>query len=114
MKDIHELPDLMVELIETVEENSESSDRPTFTPRAVEIIKEISEYAQGTAIYKNFEAKANSFWPEGAPASEIWVFMLRKIVGAPLPVYRDTAVLCHMPALEKAIKRETPEGGAAE
>lgn len=106
MKDIKELPDLMVELIEAVEENSESSDRPTFTPRAVEIVKEISEYAKGTALYRNFENRAKSFWEENTPAWEIWIFILHKIVGAPLQIYRDAAVISHMPALEKAISRE--------
>ena len=32
--------------------------------------------------------------------------MLHKIVNAPFPLYRDAAVLWHMPELEKVIEEE--------
>ena len=103
MKNIEELPDLMVELIEEVEKNI-VDDGPIFTPRAVEIVKEISAFAKGTKIYKQQEQRAKEFWEKPHTAADVWAFMLQKIVGAPFPLYRAAAVLWHMPALEQAIE----------
>lgn len=113
MKNIEELPELMVELIEAVGEAEKGGEKRVFTPRAIEIVKEISEYAQGSGLFKTIKEEAESFWTEDTSPGEIWIFILRKIVGAPFQFHRDAAVLAHMPALEKAIGRETSEGGAA-
>lgn len=99
MKSIEELSDLMVELLESVDS---TSGKLKFPARATEIIKEISEYAKTTPFYKQNEGAATHFWND-EPPEEIWMFMLQKIIGAPAAIYRDTSVLGHMPALEKAL-----------
>lgn len=101
MNGTNELPDLMVELIETVDT---TTGIPKFPKRATEIVKEISAYAQGTRIYQDHvAARAEEFWPDNTAPEEIWAFMLQKIVGAPTTLQRDASVLCHIPALEKAL-----------
>lgn len=101
MKDINELPDLMVELIEATDT---TTGIPKFPKRATEIVKEISAYAQGTWMYRDLAAeKTDRFWPDSTKPEEIWAFILRKIIGAPTTLHRDASVLCHMPALEKAL-----------
>lgn len=101
MKDIEELPGLMVELLESVDCPNDDA-APKFPRRATEIVKEISEYAKDTKIYRE-SADARTFWADGTPPEEIYTFMLEKVVGAPTTIHRDAAVILHMPALEKAL-----------
>lgn len=104
MTKIEELPDLMVELIEAVEEASKGGEEPNFTPRAVEIVKEIAAYSKTTKIYQQQAERAAEFWAEPHTPADVWLFMLDRIVNAPFELYRVAAVLWHMPALEKAIE----------
>lgn len=106
MRNIEELNDLMVELLENVDEASGGGESLVFTKRAKEIIKEISDYAQGTELYKHSADRAAEFWKDGTAPADIWVFMLNKVINAPFALYRNAAVLIHMPALEKAIEEE--------
>lgn len=107
MKSIDELPDLMVELINNV---TAEDDHIEFPGRACEIIKEIVDYAKETKIYSENRKKAESFWENDATPTDIYYFMIRKIVDAPTQIHRDAAVLLHMPALAEALKREEPVG----
>lgn len=100
MKDRSELADLMVELIEIVDT---LADVPIFSKRSTEIIKEISAYAQTTEFYKTFKETADNFWPDGTLPEKIYGFILDRIANAPTSIHRDTSVLGHMPALEKAL-----------
>jgi hypothetical protein len=106
MKNIEELPDRMVALIEAVEEASQGQDAPVFTPQAIEIVKEIAAYSKTTKAYQQQAERVAEFWAEPHTPADVWTFMLHKIVNAPFPLYRDAAVLWHMPALEKAIEEE--------
>lgn len=108
MKYISELPALMVELMENVEEQGEDLK---FTQRASEIVKEISAYAKTTNFYKRSQEVAENFWKEGTKPKEIYCYILSLVVNAPTDLHRDVSVLGHMPALEKAIseyEEETP------
>ena len=107
MTKIEELPDLMVELIEAVEAASNGGEELIFTPRAVEIVKEIAAYSKTTKAYQQQAERVAEFWAEPHTPADVWTFMLHKIVNAPFPLYRDAAVLWHMPALEKAIEEAT-------
>lgn len=100
MKKISELPDLMVELLEGVDD---TTSVPKFPKRATEIVKEISAWAQTTHFYTDFAKDFRDFWAEGTPPEEIWMFMLQKIIHAPTVAHRDLSVIGHMPALEKAL-----------
>ena len=103
MKNIEELPDLMVELIESVDDTAAA---PKFPRRATEIVKEIAEYAKTTKIYQENTETALDFWEDGTPPEEIYIFMLQKVVNAPTTLHRDSAVILHMPALEKALSMQ--------
>ena len=107
MKDMSELAGLMVELMESVDIQE---DVPIFSQRSTEIIKEISAYAQTTGFYKTFKETADNFWPDGSQPEDIYGFILDRIVNAPTTIHRDTAVLGHMPALEKAITAKEEAG----
>ena len=100
MKSKDELPDLMVELIESV--NTETGV-PKFPKRATEIVREISSFAQTTRLYKSQQEKANSFWEEGKKPEDVYAFMLEKVVEAPFDFLRDASVILLMPVLEKAL-----------
>ena len=52
MKNIEELPDRMVALIEEVEAASQGTDTTVFTPKAIEIIKEIAAFSKSTKAYQ--------------------------------------------------------------
>ena len=106
MKDRTELAGLMVELMESVDIKAEEQK---FPQRATEIVKEISAYAQTTGFYRSFKETAENFWPDGTTPEEIYGFILNRIANAPTTIHRDTAVISHMPALEKALdgKRES-------
>lgn len=100
MKNRDELPDLMVELIDSVDDRT---GIPKFPRRATEIVREISAWAKSTGLYEKSREKAESFWTEGATPSDIYMYMLGRVVGAPTEIHRDAAVILHMPALEKAL-----------
>lgn len=108
MKDRAELSGLMVELIESVDIQGETMK---FPQRATEIVKEISAYAQATGFYRSFRETADNFWPDGTTPEEIYGFILDRIVNAPTTLHRDTAVLGHMPALEKALNGKRGDSG---
>lgn len=100
MKSRDELPDLMVELIESV--NTETGIAK-FPKRATEIVREISAWAKETGLYARAKEQAESFWPDTASPSDIYLYMLDRVVNAPTTIHRDSSVILHMPALEKAL-----------
>ena len=98
-----EMNDKMVELLEATES---TDDAVVFNEKAVGLVKEIAEWARGTNFYKENREAAAKFFDSSATPSEIWMFMLQKIIGAPTTIHRDCIVAGHMPALEDAIMRE--------
>ena len=113
MTNMNELRGRMLELLGEVDE---TTGEPKFTDRAVEIVKEISAYAQTTAFYDMFTEDFNNFWSEGTPPEEIWFFMLKKVVNAPTRAHQDLSVIGHMPALARALdaQRKSSEGAGKE
>lgn len=107
MTDISELGPKMITLIEDVDTASQGKDTPVFTPQAIEIIKEISTFAQGTKAYQQQAQRCAEFWAQPHTPADVWLFMLDRIINAPFGLYRDAAILWHMPALEKAIEEAT-------
>ena len=103
MKSIDELPDLMVELIENAQAHDDCIEFPA---RAREIINEIAEYAKKTKLYTEHQEQSKSFWEPDTTPTDIYYFMLQKVVGAPTQFHRDAAVLLHMHALAEALQRE--------
>ena len=98
-----EMNDKMVELLEA----TESTDGAVvFNGRAAELVKELATWARGTDFYKENHETATKFFDSSATPSEIWMFMLQRIVGAPTSIHRDCVVAGHMPALENAITRQ--------
>ncbi len=97
----------MADLLEEVEGTSSENNYPTFTEKAVGIVKEIAAWARETDFYKRQAAQAAEFWTEESTVEEIWMFMLRKIVGAPTAIHRDCVIAGHMSALEAAIMQRS-------
>ena len=101
-----EMNDKMVELLEA----TESADGVVvFGDRAVELIKEIAEWARRTNFYQSTRGTAQKFFDSSVTPSDIWMVMLEKIIGAPTSIHRDCVVAGHMPALESAILRAEME-----
>lgn len=101
-----EMNDKMVELLEATESKD---DAVVFNDKAVELVKEIAAWARGTNFYKMNHEAATKFFDSSATPSDIWMFMLQKIVDAPTDIHRDCIVAGHMPTLEAAIMREVRE-----
>ena len=95
-----EMNDKMVELLEATDA------AVVFNDKAVGLVKEIAEWARGTDFYKTNHEAAEKFFDSSATPSDIWMFMLQKIVGAPTTIHRDCIIAGHMPTLEAAILRE--------
>lgn len=95
--------DKMVELLEATES---TNDSVVFNDKAIGLVKELAEWARETDFYKGNHETAEKFFDSSATPSEIWMFMLQKIVGAPTAIHRDCIVAGHMPALEDAIMRQ--------
>lgn len=98
-----EMCDKMVELLEATES---IGDSVVFNDKAVGLVKVIAEWARGTNFYKANREAAAKFFDSSATPSDIWVFILQKVIEAPTTLHRDCVVAAHMPALEDAIMRE--------
>lgn len=97
-----EMNEKMVKLLEATEAKDNSV---VFDDKAISLVREIAEWARETNFYKENRKAAGEFFDITATPSEIWMFMLQKIVGAPTSIHRDCVVAAHMPALEAAIER---------
>ncbi len=104
MKDINELHELMAELLD----GNDGEGTAVFTDRGREIINEISDYAEKTAIYQENKERGEMF--KDATAEQIYGYMLNRIVNVlnrivnvPTPFYIMASVLLIMPFLRKKI-----------
>lgn len=102
MNSIFEIDELMIELIENTKAHDDFIE---FSDRACEIIEEISEYAKGTKLFSSNQHRSENFWGPDATPTEIYCYMLEKVVEAPTQIRRDTVVILHMPALAAALCR---------
>lgn len=97
MTKTEDLSPLMIELIEdNVANNTE------FSERAVEIINEIADYAEGTELFKSQKEKGEMF--DGATPKQIYGYMLDRVVNAPTTFHRDASCILIMPFLRKALQ----------
>ena len=93
-------------MVELLEATKATDDVVVFDDKAIALVKEIAEWARGTNFYKEHHETAEEFFDGTATPSDICMFMLQKIVGAPTTLHRDCIVAGHMPTLEAAIMRE--------
>ncbi len=99
MKNIDELPDLMIKIIEGAKELSNGEIE--FTEEAVDVVREIAEYARKTRIYQDSLEMADGFWDEHEKTVRaVWLHMLDRVVHAPTSLHRDGSVLILMPVLD--------------
>lgn len=73
MNNISEIPALMIEMFDTCPNYN-------LTPRGIEIINEIADYAEQTEMFKMNESRGEIF--EGKPSKFIFEYMLDRVVCA--------------------------------
>ena len=100
MKQINELNDLMIELIENTDVENQ-----VFSKRAREIIDEISDYAEQCTIYKENKEKGEKSLVD-ATAWQTYVYLLDRIVNAPFTLFRNSSVILLMPILRQKLREE--------
>lgn len=110
MQKIEELNDLCAELVEAfIKENGEDEVKghAIFNQRAKEIIKEIAEYAKTTRIYKEQKERREKFWEEikDATPTQIYGYMLYKMINAPTRIHMNCSVLLIIPKLDELINK---------
>lgn len=101
MKNISELSDLMVELLE-------SSPNFELNPRGIEIVNEIADYAEQTDIFKANKERGEFF--DGQTAKNIFGYMLDRVVNAPTVLHMTSSVILIMPFLRKRLNKEMTGG----
>ena len=100
MKNISELSDLMVELLE-------SSPDFELNPRGIEIVNEIADYAEQTDIFKANKERGEIF--DGQAAKDIFTYMLDRVVNAPTVLHMNSSVILIMPFVRKRLNEEMEE-----
>lgn len=103
MKNIEEINDLMIELIDNTD-----ADKQSFGQRAREIIDEVSDFAEKSTFYKEQteQHKEAMEWTKRSSAWPIYMHMLYKIVNAPTTVHRNGAVILLLPILREKLREE--------
>ena len=102
MQKLEELNPLMLELLE----DNIRCDPWRVTDRGMEIIDEISDYAEQLDIFQTNKDRGEIF--EGATARQVYGYMLDRIVHAPTEIHRDMSVVLIMPFLREKLRREKP------
>ena len=101
MKEISELNNLMLELLES---NIDLETRE-ITDRGREIINEISDYAEQTTIFQ--EHKHNGEMFDGSTFEQVFCYMLNRVVNAPTTLHRDSSVILIMPFVRQKLREES-------
>jgi hypothetical protein len=102
MKDISQVNDLMLELLEN---NTDWQDaNAVFTKRGREIIDEICDYAEQTRIFQEHKEKSEIF--DGSTAQQVFGYMLDRIVNAPTTIHRNSSVILIMPFVRQKLREE--------
>ena len=102
MQKHEELNPLMLELLE----DNIQGDPWRVTDRGMEIINEISDYAEQLDIFQTNKDRGEIF--EGATARQVYGYMLDRLVHAPTEIHRDMSVVLIMPFLREKLRREKP------
>ena len=100
MENIKNIPDLMVELLES----NITIETMEITARGVEIINEISDYAEQTELFNANKDRGEMF--AGSTAQQVFGYMLDRVVNAPAILFRDTSVLLIMPYFRQKLREE--------
>ena len=108
VKQIGELKNLMVELIQDVikeNDGKEGKDNVNFSQRAKEIIKEVADYARTTKIYAANKEQREKFWEETKDATPalIYEYMLDRVVNAPTKMHMNCSVILIIPKLDELL-----------
>lgn len=103
MEKIHELEDLMYELIDNVIKADSK-----FNQRAREIIDEVSDFAEKSTFYKKLteQHKEAMEWTKHESAWNIYMHMIYKILNAPTTVHRNGSVILLLPILRQKLREE--------
>lgn len=99
---IEDLSSLMFELIGNYVANNTE-----FSERALEIINEIADYAEGTELFKFQKEKGEMF--DGSTPKQIFWYMLDRVVKAPTTFHRNASCILIMPFLRKALQEKNNE-----
>lgn len=102
MSNMEELRDLMVELLDS--NVTATPEQLTVTERGREIINEIADYAEKTAIFQ--KEKGRGEWVNGKTAVQIYGHMLERVVHAPTTIHRDMSILLIMPFLRQKLQED--------
>lgn len=100
MKNLSELPGLMLELLEICQDFE-------LNPQGIEIINEIADYAEQTDIFKANKERGKFF--DGQTAKNIFCYMLDRIINAPTVLHRNMSVILIMPFVRKKLNEEIVE-----
>ena len=110
MKNINELSNLMIALIEDVGHDISFSDKSKV------IIHDIAEYARQLELYKHYSYDSDSFmeeWraEETVTAKAVYLHMLYKIVNAPTVLHRNMSIILFMPIIDDMLTQNNAEAG---
>lgn len=110
MKDISEINDLMISLIEDV------GDDCSFTDKAKAIIHDIAEYARPMEIYKYFCVDRDSFmeeWraEEKVTVKDVYLHMLHLIANAPTLLHRNMSIILFIPIIDDMLTGNNVKAG---
>lgn len=110
MKDITEIWDLMISLIEDVGVDY------SFTDKSKAIIHDIAEYSRQRELYKRFTNNMNAFmeeWraEETVTAKDVYLHMLSKIANAPTMLHRNMSIILLMPIIDDMLTGSKTEEG---
>ena len=97
MNNISEIPALMIEMFDTCPNYN-------LTPRGIEIINEIADYAEQTEMFKMNESRGEIF--EGKPSKFIFEYMLDRVVRAPSMLHVNASIILIMPFVRKRLNEE--------
>ena len=98
MKDISEINDLMVELLEA----GVDMECAKFSPRGREIVNEIADYAEKTRIFQDNKERGTMF--DGATLQQVFGYMLDRIVNAPTSIHRESSIILIMPFVRQRLE----------
>lgn len=101
MENISKLNHLMIELLV----GNHNAEDGTFTARGREIINEIADYAENTAIYKKGKEKGEKTFADDT-AEQVFTHMLLKFANAPVDLYAYCTILICMPFVRQKLNEE--------
>ena len=100
MKEISQLNDLMLELLE----NNMNPKTMDITSRGHEIIDEIADYAESTRLFQENKERGEIF--DGLTARQVFAYMLDRVVNAPTTIHRNSSVILIMPFARQKMREE--------